>query len=732
LSKTVWRWLGVIFLAAALGGIGYGLLFTQFMIYDDEGYVLWSLRSYDAVGGLYERVFSQYGPFFYTFYHGLHLLTGLTFTNETGRLLTLGYWVATALLCGGFVRRQTKDTSAAFAAAALTFASLYLMTSEPIHPGGLLTVLTALATCGAAAAIRGNEDKHFSWIVGLSGAAMALTKLNVGVFFLVPAGAWLLIGARQTTWARPAAWLSAIGCVAVPLILMRPHWPSLWVTNYALIFSCGSLAVLAACFRMRNAKYGWGSLALAVGSALGLSVLIVIATCSRGTSLAMLAEGAFIAPFRHPGIYSFQGRWQPGARELAVAGALLTLAYHFRKDARWTSPILALLRIGLGLWYFSRAASAEQGWLHRFGFDYGPSLAALFIIPLERGSATAIGRARTWVAWVFVWQTLQGYPVAGTQTSWGSFLWAPLCVCGWQEAVEYSALYFDRRRRAIKAASYLILMATGLTALVPLARLSYWRFVLGEPLGLTGAAHLRLREDLASTLRIFDQNIRAHAGLLFSDPGMFSFNIWTERPTPTDANVTHWFSLLSEPQQQAIVARLEADSRAAIVVNRYLFSYLVDSGFPPRGTLQLYIAQHFAPALRVDTYELWVHRGRHLAPLSLAQIAPIAPGRVQLELVVDALKRPVATAELRMLFPPYTRLYTLPADTAHPWQSSPLTLSNEPAGPTSAASAPIMIAQPTRLTMEFALPHELPPLDQIEIKLLDQQGAVLASLRFPR
>ena len=35
------------------------------MAYDDEGYVLVSLKNYSAHGGLYASVYSQYGPFFY-------------------------------------------------------------------------------------------------------------------------------------------------------------------------------------------------------------------------------------------------------------------------------------------------------------------------------------------------------------------------------------------------------------------------------------------------------------------------------------------------------------------------------------------------------------------------------------------------------------------------------------------------------------------------------------------
>ena len=63
------------------------------MVYDDEGYVLWSLHSNFAEGGLYAKVYSQYGPFIYALYHVIHTVFRLTFDNETGRLITLFFWV---------------------------------------------------------------------------------------------------------------------------------------------------------------------------------------------------------------------------------------------------------------------------------------------------------------------------------------------------------------------------------------------------------------------------------------------------------------------------------------------------------------------------------------------------------------------------------------------------------------------------------------------------------------
>jgi len=74
------RWAPLALLGAILVVAGATQLFSTFMVYDDEGYVLFSLKTFAEGGGLYERVYSQYGPFFFLLNQGLHF-AGLQFTN---------------------------------------------------------------------------------------------------------------------------------------------------------------------------------------------------------------------------------------------------------------------------------------------------------------------------------------------------------------------------------------------------------------------------------------------------------------------------------------------------------------------------------------------------------------------------------------------------------------------------------------------------------------------------
>ena len=71
---------------ALLAWAGYELLFNTFMLYDDEGYVLISLKNFAAHGALYDQVYSQYGPFFYLAYDALHRLLGMQLSRAISSL----------------------------------------------------------------------------------------------------------------------------------------------------------------------------------------------------------------------------------------------------------------------------------------------------------------------------------------------------------------------------------------------------------------------------------------------------------------------------------------------------------------------------------------------------------------------------------------------------------------------------------------------------------------------
>ena len=717
-------------LTATLAVIGYWRIFTQFMIYDDEGSFLWSLNSYCAEGGLYDRVTSLYGPFYFTFNHLLHALTGLNFNHDTGRLLTLCYWCGAALLCGWVTWRQTCSVLAALAAQALTFVCLITMIREPMHPSGFLTFAVALAVVAAHVTSIGKRPAAFAVAVALLGMAMALSKINVGVFFLIAAGSWLVINSRTAANTRVVTLLIALACAVLPMLLMWAQWPRPWVVVYVLVFTCGALTLTAALHDARQPEHGlrsWGS-GFAIAGAFALIVLV--AASAQGNSWAGLWDSVVTAPRGFSQTIYLPRSWPAGVRELAIIQALVTVAYYLRRGAARMALVIAVLRLAVGAWFFIRIPGlfAEATSLQNFCFYYGPSLAWLMAVPLSATASTGLGRARLWLAWVFIWQTLQAYPVAGSQIGWGSFLWVPLFIAGWHEAVVFLANHFRFWPRLVQAVTGVVLTSVATVALWPIASVGYQRFTLNEPLGLPGAERLRLASDVTSDLRILHQNIRAHGGVLFSYPDMFSFNVWTGHRHPA---LTRG---MAEARERALLDQLEMDPRAIVVVSPLrieVFKALGLVQLVQPETLTRFLVEHFAPAVRLGDYELWIHRGRQIAAFSTARWLPAdAANRQRLELTVAALARPVATVEVALLNAPHTVVQRLALDAAQPWQ---LTLINESGLPLAAAtqgSGSVMISQPARFTLEFLPANPLPALNQMEIRLLDAAGQVLGRLRF--
>ncbi|MCP5529579.1 MAG: hypothetical protein H7A44_03980 [Opitutaceae bacterium] len=723
MNKPRLRTLGGAALLIALAVCGYWLLFTQFMVYDDEGYVLWSLRSYFAEGGLYSTVYSQYGPFLYALYDGLHRWTGLEFDNTTGRLLTLVYWLGTCALAAWFVWRQTRSALAAGGTAVLIFGTLLVMISEPIHPGGLLTLLAAIGAVGGAVAIERERHIAFSLLTGGIGAVMLLTKINVGAFFLIAAGSWLTIHCVQRHVARAGLWLTAVGSVLVPFALMQRLWPTPWVAIFALCFSCAALALLLLHRDQQRPLYGVTPWLGFVGAALLLAMTVLGLVWARGTSLSMLWFGVAVAPLQQPSAYAHAVVWPAVTPVLALGLALLAAFIHLR-DWRWRPHVLAGLKLAAVGLLLSETPTAINNSLTFFALKYGLPFAWLMAVPLHRGARSPYLLARLWLAWVFVWQCLHAYPVAGSQVGWGACLAIPLAAAGATEALQFVAEQTGKWRDWFVRLGALIWVGGAALVLGVFGYVSHQRYTLGEPIGLHGAENLRLSDDITAGYRILDKNIRRHGDLLFSHPGMLSLNIWTERPTPTADNVTHWFSLLNAEQQQAIIERLDADPRAVVVAQSYLINYLVQKGYPPTGPLQKYLVRNFHAAFRINTFEFWIKNDRTIAPISIANIT--ADNR--LELVTAAIGT-VATVEIRGLFYPYNRVAQFTPAPDGDWVMTPLNDDGTAAGESIRIEATGQLTGLNRMSLPID-PTQLPKRDLLEVVVLDPAGQKLDALLF--
>jgi len=615
LRIALWSGLGV-----ALCVTGYLIMNTTFMVYDDEGFVLISIRNYLAGLRLYDDVFSQYGPWPYVYHQIITTLGGhALLTHTLGRAITLVHWVTMALLCGAVAWRLTRSQVVALATTMLTFGLTWLMTAEPTHPGSLITVLVALLALLIVLLPGAQRPGPIYGGLGVVVALLVLTKINVGLLAAAGLGGFIL---HHTVWSgrwHRVAWMATAGLLALPWVLMGKQLHHDWALIFAVQFTLSAAGLLwldaEDSTRDRLPQRAW--LAVPLG---GLCTLAVVCgwVLARGTTFDALIKTVLLNPLRMPARFVVGVSWLPETWALAAAGGLLVARAGWdirrRGELAATTVWLVVAARGAVFLVFLRfiADWANYHGLFHFMADCLPLL-PVFLVPLVTSPAGPARLARWGVAWLALPQILHAFPIAGSQLGWATFLCVPLLVTGWWEAgIVLRERAAAKGRRLLLAGGLLLTLA----CCVMLGLLGYtgWqRYIHSRPLGLPGAEGVRVEGSLRRAQRLMSLNAGIHADVLFSRQGMYSYNLWSGVPTPTGQNATHWFWLLDENQQRAIIARLSATPRSAFITCPYLDELLVKFKVPVEGPLQDFVQQHYQPLVTYGGMVFQVPRGSQAA-----------------------------------------------------------------------------------------------------------------------
>ena len=720
----------VLLVTAAMTVIAYWMLFTTFMSYDDEGYVLISLKNYVAHGGLYSHVYSQYGPFLYLLHDIGHRLLGYEFTNTNGRLITLFFWVGAAMVCSHLIWRQTREISLTAFTGGLTFFYLWAMSSEPIHPGGLITALVAVGAWWGARQIQRSAITSLAIGSSLIGTALLFTKINVGVFFLISAGIWFFVEIRNARSPRVTAILAGILLVLLPLGLMKTEIAVPWVRTYAWLSIAASLTMLTTAWRERQSTTQWRHAGLAMVAVLLAGAGILTAVCLRGTSSSDMLAGILLDPLRHPGIYHYAPFWLGGAREVGGLSICLAVFAWKNKSAsfRWIVIVVRLLLVtGVTFASFEFLPFTSQRWIMSFVVP----LAWVFALRIGTDKDEMSPNIAPWLGLLLVLQYLHAYPVAGSQIAWGTFLIISLMALGLHDSKKFLV---QRRQLVASISINLVLGALACLATIRLGIIGWQRYSESKPLRLPGAEDIRLPEEYASRLRLFSLNAAAHGDMLFSLPGMYSFNQWSNLPTPTLANTTHWFSLLHPEQQAEIISALAQSKRPVLIVQRDLVKYLTDKKFLVAGPLVDYLRDNFKPLFKLEKYEFLIRKDCSALPLDTAELLQLrkpqsgmAPNRLEIVAFVPPGSK-VARIEL-------ATLDDSPRVLMH-WDKSSNPLAETPINLRGAALAPEKDSVwetplPPLVRLDLALDAPLSFVRRYSVVYLrDRDGALIAEARF--
>ncbi|AOS44543.1 hypothetical protein Verru16b_01606 [Lacunisphaera limnophila] len=630
--RLLWPALGAVLLVAA-----YLLLNTTFMLYDDEGYVLITYQQFIAGGRLYTEIFSQYGPWPYLYHWLAGTIGASTLSHDFGRGLTALHWVGCALAGGLIAGRLCGSRLAALATGLITFGLLWQMSAEPSHPGGLISVMLALATLVAVTSLHQARWHVLGAVLGLTGALLLLTKINIGLLFLAGAGGGLLF---LTAWPAPIRRLARLaataGLLAVPWGLMGSRLGEPWVLTFAVHMT---LALAGVLWLQRPSALGLLPVRLwfATITAFLLTVAAVTAVMAlRGTPPAALFHAVVLAPLQHPASFLVGLTW-PAAGWLAAAlggGLVFRAGLELRSQGRVSELTrrLALagrlLAVACFVWHAGQWSTLTG--VSRF-LMWSLPLLPVFLIPLRRDApASANASAALFLATTLALpQVLHAFPVAGSQMGWGSFLLLPLFAWGLNDSWPVLAGYAPRRLARLPVSAWVLLLAVGLGQLGLLLQTGWQRYHDAKPIDLPGAEDIRPGDNARLTLRLMTLNAAIHADVLFSYPGMYSYNLWSGVATPTAQNATHWFWLLDDAAQQRIIDRLQATPRNAIISNDGFDDYLLKQRVPSRGPLRPQLDKAYRPLLRYGHFQFLVPKDSDAAPFGLAEMLvaddPTAP-----------------------------------------------------------------------------------------------------------
>jgi len=160
--------LAFVLVFAALGALGYWLLFSNFATYTTRAHPPLGARN-SRTAALRRRLQSIRAGV-YVFTEIIQRIAGPV-DHTLARLLTLAFWLGAAGSCARLVLRQTASRRLALFTLSATFLYLIFLPDEPFHPGGLIVFVLALSLWLLDRAI---EAGRWTAMAAIAGATIAV------------------------------------------------------------------------------------------------------------------------------------------------------------------------------------------------------------------------------------------------------------------------------------------------------------------------------------------------------------------------------------------------------------------------------------------------------------------------------------------------------------------------------------------------------------------------------
>lgn len=620
------RWLpvarvaGLALITIVLGVIAYQAMFSYFDVPDDDGYLLMSLRKFEAGGSLYGDVYSQYGPGTFVLVGGALRAAGVALTSDGARMFNLFLWLSSTLLVGLVLLRLTRSFFVSAVGLVVAFLVLRVDVNEPLHPGAMIGFLL-IALVAAAVFLLPKREKVALATVGAIVAALLSIKVNVGIFALVSTAFACTVAVPALRQRMAIRLLGATIFVAIPFALLSGHLDQDLALRFAAIVSIGAFSLVLVSSRLPAAPVPTlRGVAMLVVGASAVIALVSIVPILGGTTPSQLIHGWFIGPAETPDVQYFPVFISPLAWWWALlgwAGAIATVwagGRAFRSRAHLAAGT-ARIAAGMLIW-----ASLV-----------GP----IFDLPTDLTQSVIVGAPLLWIAAIAphaqsprdtflralipalaALQFLHAYPMPGSQLSWASFLLVlvgAICVSdGIDELAAVGTSWkpsFPGWRMAITVSVIVFGIWLGLKPLRAQEQQARAAYGSGVSLDLPGAAKLRVSQPLADQLHGLTRALHAHCNTFLTLPGMNSLNIFSGEEPPVEMSGP-WPFFFTAGEQKRIVEDVERRRRFCIVHKPDLVDFWASfSGYTlPKRPLVNFINQEFVLLHDFSGYRLLVRK----------------------------------------------------------------------------------------------------------------------------
>jgi hypothetical protein len=507
----------VLLFLSALIFISFPIVMSTHAPYDDEGYVMMTLRTFTEGEPLYRSTHTQYGPAYYFLSGAFHSVFGLPLNQDWVRLKTIVSWCISTVLCYAVLRRLSVAEPLRTITALLFHVHLNKLALEPGHPQEWILVLSMLTIWFVTSASRGR------WVMAsVCVALVGMIKLNCGAVMAIP----LILEAFVASRARSISAVAESNGQRVGS-LKSSHAVIVVMTTGAIVALTISGLTLLTGSGLRD--LAWGLVGQHRRFTTDFHHFIPL------NRVALLLAVVSVLSCL-PSFLPYRDRVFLGIGIVAYAGAALAILSDF-----WRPLTHGLEPRGASCWLvLAGPAMVPMLWLRTRKHLPSPMVFLVSLVCF----APAIA-----------------YPTPGTQLSLATaFAWIPMAICLQQSILVLSPTVAPR----------VLIRTVGIVTLLILAMsvMPWFRWASNQPLIGEGVSFLRLEPDLAKKENAVTQAIlETKSGyLIFDGHNHNRFYFRTGLRPLTAANPTFWPRMLTDTEQSKLLDRIrECDSMCVVI-----------------------------------------------------------------------------------------------------------------------------------------------------------------------